>query len=101
MAVEIPETLVKQIAAGFLLSHAFVAGMLSAPEIVLTEGEAESLSKAVANVAKHYPPLALTGKRGAWIGLATTAGFIYGPRLWAFVTRKQGERTRGQSADTN
>lgn len=60
-----------------------VHGVLSmwVEEMVLSPQEAEQLSQAIANVARHYPNFIASQKTMDIITLAACAGMIYLPRL--------------------
>ncbi len=66
--------------------HTMLASSLHVPELELTQGEAEQLSKAIANVAAYYP-VAVDPKTMAWLGLITIAGSLYGSRAVAYYAR--------------
>lgn len=63
-----------------------LASSLHIPELELTQGEAEQLSKAVGNVAAYYP-VAIDPKTQAWVALFAIAGSLYGSRAVAYYAR--------------
>lgn len=79
-------------------THALLASLSKTPELMLAEQEAAALASAIATVSEHYdvsgviPPETL-----AWVNLAQTVGFIYGPRIFAVRTRKGMERAQAQA----
>jgi hypothetical protein len=79
-----------QILAGL---HAVIAIGLQAPEIILSEEEAARLGASIANVARFYAPLDLTGKKGALLGLGVTCVVVYGPKLVTMAVRKARPKT--------
>lgn len=50
--------------------------------------EAESLAKATANVARHYPKLAGHEKLVDWVMLIQTIGMAYGTRIYLSMPDK-------------
>jgi hypothetical protein len=78
-----------QILAGV---HAVMAIGLASPEILLSDEEAARLGASVANVARYYAPMDLTGKKGALLGLAACCVTIYGPKAFAVAMRKARAR---------
>lgn len=63
-------------------SHLMIAAFTKSAELAITEDEAKSLADAAQNVASFYN-VGATQKQVAWVNLATTMGFIYGPRFVA------------------
>lgn len=75
---------------GLLLSiHAMGAALLQEPTIGLTQPEAKKLAEAISVVQSHYPTAALDPKVMAWIGLASTAAFVYGPRAAVVIAKRK------------
>lgn len=72
-------------------THAILAAGLKTPEIALSKVEAETLAKATAEVAKHYPH-AIDPKTIAWVNLATCMGLTYGPRVYMIRQRLDAEK---------
>lgn len=72
-------------------THAILAAGLKTPEIALSKVEAETLAKATAEVAKHYPH-AIDPKTIAWVNLATCMGLTYGPRVYMIRQRLDNEK---------
>lgn len=73
-----------------MFGHLGVAQLLSAPEIALTDAEAEAYTASVTEFLRwHAPSLQFTGKRGSEIGLAITLGMIYIPKGMAIMARKR------------
>ena len=64
--------------------------VLKSPELVLEKGEADALANAIAEVEKHYS-ISLSPETRAWLGLATTAAMIYGPRAYLIAKRRRQE----------
>jgi hypothetical protein len=64
------------------------ATVLKSPELVLEKGEADALANAIAEVEKHYS-ISLSPETRAWLGLATTAAMIYGPRAYLIAKRRK------------
>jgi len=67
--------------------HMFLAQRTQAPELMVTENEAQRLSLAINEVASHYPGLDIDPVVKSWLGLAFCAGTIYAPRVMAFRQR--------------
>ena len=60
---------------------------------MLAEAEAAALASAIATVSEHYDVSgAIPADTRAWVNLAQTVGFIYGPRIFATRARKGMER---------
>lgn len=67
---------------GILYSiHAMLAVGLQAPELALSEPEAHTLAKAVAEVQAHYPNSIFSPAVAAWVSLGMVAGSVYIPRV--------------------
>lgn len=78
---------------GLLLSiHAMGAALLQEPAIGLTQPEAKKLAEAISVVQSHYPTAALDPKVMAWIGLASTAAFVYGPRAAVVIAKRKAPK---------
>lgn len=76
---------------GILGIHTALAAITKIPEIALSEPEAETLAKAMANVAQYYP-VAIDAKTQAWMALVMTAGTMYAPRFIAYTVRTKMPR---------
>jgi hypothetical protein len=71
-------------------THAMIASMFNAPNFALDDDEAEKLSKAIANVTRHYDIPGMSQKSVDWIMAIQASGAIYGPRLLAWrIARMQ------------
>lgn len=78
-------------------THAILAAGLKVPEIALSKTEAETLAKATADVAKHYPT-SISPKTIAWCNLATCVGLTYGPRVYMVRSRLDKEKRERKGA---
>lgn len=58
--------------------------MFNAPNLELDDDEAVKLSKAIANVTRHYDVPGMSQKTVDWIMAVQAGGAIYGPRLLAW-----------------
>jgi hypothetical protein len=67
--------------------HMFLAQRIQAPELMVSENEAQRLALAINDVAQHYPGLDIDPVVKSWLGLAFCAGTIYAPRVMAFRQR--------------
>lgn len=76
-----------------LSSHAMLAAMMGAPELLLDAKEANAVAVALNNVARHYD-LSATQKTLDWINLAMILGGTYGMRAVMIYNR---QRKRGPS----
>lgn len=67
------------------------------PHLELDHSEAQALAEAVANVAKHYPLVSrgMTPEQAAWMGLLTTMGMVYGPKLIPVVVGRVTGKEQG------
>lgn len=74
--------------------HVGMAAFLKAPELMISQDEAKTLSSAIAEVSEHYPVVA-DAKTLAWINLTMALGMIYGPRGVAIYVRNKGEKNGG------
>ncbi len=70
--------------------HLMGAEILSVPELKLDKDEAKKLGDAIAEVAKHYS-VSFDPKKVAIFNLFSTAGLIYGTRLYAVRERRKTE----------
>jgi hypothetical protein len=71
--------------------HLMGSSMLNAEEFSLTAEESETLAEATTRVSQLYDIAIMGEKTAAWIGLAFTAGTIYGPRALALRARQRTE----------
>lgn len=71
--------------------HVGLASVTKTPELVLEEDEAKSLAMASANVLEQFD-ITPDPRVTAVLGLVTTCGMIYGPRVYLIRERKKEER---------
>lgn len=71
--------------------HIGLASATKTPELKLEDDEAEALAKSTAVVLEEFD-IRPDPKIEAIIGLVTTAGMIYGPRVYLISERKKRER---------
>lgn len=71
--------------------HALLAVALSAPELVLSDTEAETIAKNVVAVAKHYD-LQQSAKATDWGNLILSLGVVYGGRMVSIYARNKAAR---------
>lgn len=71
--------------------HIGLASATRTPELRLEDEEAEALAKSTAVVLEEFD-IRPDPKIEAIIGLVTTAGMIYGPRVYLITERKKRER---------
>ena len=71
--------------------HIGLASATKTPELKLEDEEAEALAKSTAVVLEEFD-IRPDPKIEAIIGLVTTAGMIYGPRVYLITERKRRER---------
>lgn len=84
---------------GPLLSiHAMLASMTKSPEFELTQGEAEALSRGIAEVNRHYP-MPVNPGYVAIGALATCAFGIYRGKLVAIGQRKAREKAQAGNGE--
>ena len=77
-----------------LMAHVFLAQRTRAPELMVTENEAQQLANAINDVASHYPNVDIDPVLKSWLGLAFVAAGIYGPRVMAARQRLTESRRR-------
>jgi hypothetical protein len=70
--------------------HVGLASVTKTPELVLEEDEAKSLAMASANVLEQFD-ITPDPRVTAVLGLVTTCGMIYGPRVYLIRERKREE----------
>ena len=78
-------------AAGISTLHKLLAGLSQVPELQLAPQEADALAEALLEVAGTMQ-VNISPRAAAWIGLGTTAAFIYGPRIPAIAARKRARK---------
>lgn len=66
------------------------ATVFKSPELMLEKGEADALANAISEVEKFYS-ISLSAEQRAWLGLATTAAMIYGPRAYLIAKRRKSD----------
>lgn len=71
--------------------HIGLASATKTPELKLEDDEAEALAKSTAVVLQEFD-IRPDPKIEAIVGLVTTAGMIYGPRIYLISERKKKER---------
>lgn len=79
-----------------LIVHSGLAVVSRTPELMLEKDESDMLAKALANVLEQFD-IAPDPKTQALIGLVTTAGVIYAPRVINIQYRKAQEKKEKQS----
>lgn len=72
--------------------HAGLAMLTKNPVWEMPKQEAESVAKAVANVARHYPKLAGHEKLVDWVMLIQALGMAYGTRIYLTMPDKKAEK---------
>lgn len=88
---------VEGVTALLLSIHTMGAAALKTPELALTEGEAQSMASAVANVARHYPTQ-IDPRVLDWSNLIMCLGMAYGPRLYNIRERQEQERRQRRAS---
>ena len=73
--------------------HVGLASVTKTPELELEEDEAKSLAMASANVMEQFN-ITPDPKVTAVLGLVTTCGMIYGPRVYSIRERKKEEKAQ-------
>jgi len=73
-----------------------IAWATGTPELALDEEKEEHviLTRAVANVARHYGITVPSGKVVDWANLLKCLSVIYGPRIGAIALRHRAERAK-------
>lgn len=71
--------------------HLGLSSATKTPELKLEDEEAEALAKSTAMVLEEFD-IRPDPKIEAIVGLVTTAGMIYGPRVYLITERKKRER---------
>lgn len=71
--------------------HLGIASASKTPELNLDQGEADSLAMATANVLEQFD-IRPDPRIEAIVGLVTTAGIVYGPKIYLIRERKKEER---------
>jgi hypothetical protein len=77
--------------------HALLAAGMAAPELELTETEAETVAKNIVAVTRHYD-LQQTAKATDWGNLVVSLGVVYGGRLIRISSRKKAEKAARRGA---
>lgn len=77
--------------------HVGLASVTKTPELVLEEDEAKSLAMASANVLEQFD-ITPDPRVTAVLGLVTTCGMIYGPRVYLIRERKREEKEKSNNA---
>lgn len=80
--------------------HALLAAGLSAPELTLSDAEAEIVSKNIVAVARHYD-LQATAKATDWGNLIVSLGVVYGGRFVSLTARKRQENAMRRQQRAN
>lgn len=80
-----------------ILMHAGAAMKLSAPELVINEDQAQAITRAAANVARHYDIAVLDPKWQDWLVLAGVLGKTYVPIGFALWQRSRGQQLPQQA----
>jgi hypothetical protein len=76
--------------------HRIAATVLQQPLLAIDQQEAEMLTRAGANVARHYDLGVVSPVVVDWFGLISTAGTVYGTRIVA--ARLQAARAAAEAA---
>jgi hypothetical protein len=79
--------------AVLLSLHEMGAAALKAPELRLESSEAEGMSKAIAEVARHYPTK-IDPKTLAWANLVMACSIVYFPRFYLIRERIKAENAK-------
>lgn len=69
----------------------FLGNIAGAPELFLTEEEANEISEAVKELSKHYP-IGMSEKAIAWTNLTFAMGGVFGPKAVAIWKRPRAPR---------
>lgn len=92
---EVPSTMVEQVAQGIFGLHQMGAAVLAAPELMLSEAEAQAISASALNVAAWYAPIkAGASKWTDWGMLLVTLGLVYAPRIGQYRLRQAAAHAR-------
>lgn len=75
------------ISAILLSLHAMASSYFKMPELAIDERESKAIADATANVLRFYP-IAASAKTLAIANLAMVCSAVYGPRVYAVMTRK-------------
>lgn len=81
---------VEHLAKVLAIVHAGIASATKCPELNIEDAESEALAKSVATVLDEFD-ITPDPKIQAIVGLVTTAGVIYGPRVYMIRQRKKEE----------
>lgn len=82
---------------GLILLHGVAANAFQAPELALTEPQADAYAKALHHVSTFYD-LDVAPKYAAWGMLATVAGGIYFEKIAALSNRRRLEKQKPRLA---
>ena len=82
-----------------LAIHTGVATLTAVPELELDPDEAEKLSRACANVARHYALPTMLQKTKDWTTLGIVIVGTYGARIGAYRIRTADERAKARQAE--
>lgn len=77
--------------------HALLAAGMAAPELELSETEAETVAKNIVAVTRHYD-LQQTAKATDWGNLVVSLGVVYGGRLIRISARRKVEKAARRGA---
>lgn len=77
--------------------HALLAAGMHAPELELSETEAETVAKNIVAVTRHYD-LQQTQKATDWGNLAVSLGVVYGGRIIRISARTRAEKAARRGA---
>lgn len=80
--------------------HMMGSIMLAMPELILDEKEADELSKAIAQVTRHYN-FETTEKAVDWSSLMMSLAMIYGPRFVAIRNNRRAKNVQQPVPDFN
>jgi hypothetical protein len=84
-----------------LAIHTGLGVVTSVPEFVLDPSEAAELSKASADVARHYKIPKFAQKTLDWTTLATVMASVYGTRIAAYRLRTADERAAARKTEAD
>lgn len=96
----VPQASIDALTQVLIVVHAGLAGMTKAPELELEKDDAETLSKAAANVMSEFD-VTPDPKVTAIVGLVMAAGTVYGPKMYMIRERIKEEREAKKEAAAN
>lgn len=76
-----------------IIAHYGLAAAFNAPELALTQDQADAYARAASDVMSHYD-MGATAKTIAWVNLVTAMGGIYWGKLSAIAARKASEKAQ-------